>query len=86
MSNGSITNLPLGTAMVGGAIAMAILDLLVKKKVLTIDDVQGALKTAEDSFVNSPGITGSIDGARIIGEIAELFTKRWRKRRAFQGY
>jgi hypothetical protein len=84
MSNASITNLPLGTAMVGGAIAMAILDLLVKKNVLTIDDVQGALKTAEGSFINSPNVTGSVDGARIIGEMSELFTRRWRRRRAFQ--
>jgi hypothetical protein len=84
MSNASITNLPLGTAMVGAAIAMAILDLLVKKNVLTIDDVQGALRTAEDSFINSPKVSGSVDGARIIGEMTELFTRRWRRRRAFQ--
>jgi hypothetical protein len=84
MSNASITNLPLGTAMVGAAIAMAILDLLVKKNVLTIDDVQGALKAAEGSFITSPNVTGSVDGARIIGEMTELFTRRWRRRRAFQ--
>jgi len=73
MSNTSVSSRPLsrplGTAMVGGAIAMAILDLLVKKNVLTIDDVQGALKTAQLSLINSPTVAGSIDGARIIGEI-----------------
>jgi hypothetical protein len=84
MSNASINNRPHGAAMVGGAIAMAILDLLVKKNVLTIDDVQGALKTAEGSLINSPAVAGSIDGARIIGEIAEQFTRRWRRRRRFQ--
>ena len=42
MSNASFSR-PLGTAMVGGAIAMAILDLLVRKNVLTVDDVQGGL-------------------------------------------
>ena len=39
MSNASFTSRPLGTAMVGGAIAMAILDLLVRKNILTVDDV-----------------------------------------------
>jgi hypothetical protein len=63
--------------MVGGAIAMAILDLLVRKNVLTIDDVQGALKTAQGSLVNSPAVAGSIDGARIIGEITEQITIRY---------
>ena len=38
MSNTSFSR-PLGTAMVGGAIAMAILDLLVRKNILTVDDV-----------------------------------------------
>ena len=54
MSNASFTSRPLGTAMVGGALAMAILDLLVRKNVLTVDDAQGALKTAQSSLVNSP--------------------------------
>jgi hypothetical protein len=75
---------PLGTAMVGGAIAMAILDLLVRKNVLTIDDVQGALKTAQGSLINSPAVSGSIDGARIIGEIAEQITIRYRDK--WNGY
>jgi hypothetical protein len=64
--------------MVGGAIAMAILDLLVKKNVLTVDDVQGALKTAQGSLINAPAVSGSIDGARIIGEITEQITRRYR--------
>jgi hypothetical protein len=75
---------PLGTAMVGGAIAMAILDLLVKKNVLTIDDVQGALKTAQGSLASSPAVAGSIDGARIIGEITEQITIRYRDK--WNGY
>jgi hypothetical protein len=75
---------PLGTAMVGGAIAMAILDLLVRKNVLTIDDVQGALKTAQGSLNNAPTISGSLDGARIIGEIAEQITIRYRDK--WNGY
>ena len=76
----SIGSRSFGTAMVGGAIAMAILDLLVKKNVLTIDDVQGALKTAQGSLINSPAVSGSIDGARIIGEITEQITRRYRDR------
>ncbi len=76
MSNASVCAPPFGTAMVGGAIAVAILDLLVKKKVLTIDDVQRALKTAQGSLINSPAVNGSMDGARIIGEITAEFTMR----------
>jgi hypothetical protein len=72
---------PLGTAMVGGAIAMAILDLLVRKNMLTLDDVQGALKTAQASLIASPAVAGSLDGARIIGEIAEQITISYRDRR-----
>jgi hypothetical protein len=85
MSKASITYLPFGTGLVGGAIAMAILDLLLRKNVLTIDDVQGALKTAQGSLMNSPAVAGSIEGARIIEEIAEQFATRWRKQQqAFQ--
>ena len=62
MSNASFTR-PLGTAMVGGAIAMAILDLLVRKNILTVDDVQGALTTAQSSLISSPAVQGSLDGA-----------------------
>ena len=62
--------------MVGGAIAIAILRLLVRKNVLTIDDVRSALETAQGSLVSSPTVTGSIDGARIIGEITERFAGR----------
>ena len=80
MSNTSIStrplSRPLGTAMVGGAIAMAILDLLVKKNLLTIDDVHWALRTAQGSLANSPSVAGSIDGARIIREIIEQITSR----------
>ena len=83
MSNASISNRPLGTAMVGGAIAIAILDLLVKKNVLTIDDVRRALKTAQGCLINSPTVTGSIEGARIIEEIREQFATRWQKQQAF---
>ena len=70
MSNASFSR-PLGTAMVGGAIAMAMLEVLVRKNVLTIDDVQGVLKTAQSSLVNAPTVQGSLDGARIIGEIKD---------------
>ena len=76
MSRASSSIGPSGTAMVGGAIAIAILDLLVRKNVLTIDDVRSALKTAQGSLVNSPTVNGSIDGARIIGEIAERLAGR----------
>ncbi len=64
--------------MVGGAIAMAILDLLVRKNMLTVDDVQGALTTAQSSLISSPAVQGSLDGARIIGEIKDLFARRER--------
>ncbi len=82
MSKASVTYLPFGTTLVGGAIAMAILDLLVKRKVLSFDDVQGALNTAQGSLINSPAVTGSIEGARIIEEIREQFATRWRKQEA----
>ena len=85
MSNASLTSRPLGTALVGGALAMAILDLLVRKNVLTVDEAQGALKTAQSSLTNAPSVHGSLDGARIIGEIRDLFTRRerghWTERR-----
>jgi hypothetical protein len=85
MSNASFTSRPLGTAMVGGAIAMATLDILVQKNVLTADDVQAVLKTAQSSLVNSPRVYGSLDGARIIGEIKDIFARRergqWSERR-----
>jgi hypothetical protein len=84
MSNASFSR-PLGTAMVGGAIAMAILDLLVRKNILTADDVQGALTTAQSSLISSPAVHGSLDGARVIGEIKDLFARRergqWNERR-----
>jgi hypothetical protein len=84
MSNASVSR-PLGTAMVGGAIAMAVLDLLVRKNILTVDDVQGALTTAQSSLISSPAVHGSLAGARIIGEIKDLFARRergqWNERR-----
>jgi hypothetical protein len=84
MSNASLSR-PLGTAMVGGAIAMSILDLLVRKNILTVDDVQGALTTAQSSLISSPAVHGSLDGARVIGEIKDLFARRergqWNERR-----
>ena len=76
MSNASNSIGPSGTALVGGAIALAILRLLVKKNVLSVDDVHKALKAAQGSLINSPAVTGSMDGARIIGEITEQFTRR----------
>ena len=53
--------------MVGGAIAMAVLDLLVRKNILTVDDVQGGLTTAQSSLISSPAVHGSLNGARILG-------------------
>ena len=64
--------------MVGGAIAMATLELLLQKNVLNLDDVQAVLKTAQSSLVNAPTVQGSLDGARIIGEIKDLFFGRQR--------
>ena len=85
MSNASFTSRPLGTALIGGAIAMATLDILVRKNILTADDVQAVLKTAQSSLVSSPRVYGSLDGARIIGEIKDLFARRergcWSERR-----
>jgi hypothetical protein len=81
MSEASFSR-PLGTAMVGGAIAMAILDLLVRKNILTVDDVQGALTTAQSSLIASPQVHGSLDGARLIGEIKDLVAGRGRDQRA----
>jgi hypothetical protein len=64
---------------------MAILDVLVRKNVLTVDEAQGALKTAQSSLTNAPSVHGSLDGARIIGEIRDLFARRerghWTERR-----
>jgi hypothetical protein len=60
-------------------------DLLVRKNILTIDDVQGALTTAQSSLISSPAVQGSLDGARVIGEIKDLFARRersqWNERR-----
>jgi hypothetical protein len=78
MPNASLTSRPLGTAMVGGAIAMATLEILLQKNVLNLDDVQAVLKTAQSSLVNAPTVQGSLDGARIIGEIKDLFFGRER--------
>jgi hypothetical protein len=78
MSNASFTSRPLGTAMVGGAIAIATLDILVQKNLLTVDDVQAVLKTAQRALVDSPRVYGSLDGARIIGEIKDIFARRER--------
>jgi hypothetical protein len=83
MSKASITYLPFGTSLAGGAIAMAILDLLVKKNVITFDDVQSALKTAQGCLRNSSTVKGSLEGERIIEEITEQFATRWRTQQAF---
>jgi hypothetical protein len=64
--------------MVGGAVAMATLEVLVQKNVLIVDDVQAVLKTAQSSLVDAPTVQGSLDGARIIGEIKDLFFGRER--------
>lgn len=69
---------PSGIAMAGGAIAIAILDLLVKKRVLTIDDVRCALRKAQGSLGDTPAVAGASDGARIIGEITEHYDRRRR--------
>jgi hypothetical protein len=79
MSNAPFSR-PLGTAMVGGAIAMATLEVLVQKNVLSVDDVHTVLKTAQSTLVNAPTVQGSLDGARIIGEIKDLFFGRDRDR------
>src|ERR1700721_4725963 len=60
MSNAPFSR-PLGTAMVGGAIAMATLEVLVQKNVLSVDDVHTVLKTAQSTLVNAPTVQGSLD-------------------------
>jgi len=77
MSNASFSR-PLGTAMVGGALAMATLEVLIQKNVLTIDEAQRALNTAQTALVNAPSVHGALDGAKIISEIKELFFGRER--------
>jgi hypothetical protein len=77
MSNASYGR-PLGTALVGGAVAMATLEVLVQKNVLSLDDVHAVLKTAQRSLVDAPTVQGSLDGARIIGEIKDQFFGRER--------
>lgn len=85
MANASFTSRPLGTAMVGGALAMAVLDLLVRKNLLTADEADGALATAQNSLAGAPSVHGALDGARIIGEVRDLFAGRerahWTERR-----
>ena len=44
-----------------------------RKNILTVDDVQAVLTTAQSSLISSPAVQGSLDGARIIGEIKDLF-------------
>ena len=39
---------------------------------------KAVLKTAQSSLVNAPTVQGSLDGARIIGEIKDLFFGRER--------
>ena len=55
------------------------------ENILTVDDVQGALTTAQSSLISSPAAHGSLDGAKIIGEIKDLFARRergqWNERR-----
>ena len=60
---------------------MATLDMLIQKNVLTVDDVQAVLKTAQSSLVDSPRVYGALDGARIIGEIKDIFARRERDQR-----
>ena len=62
---------PSATALVGGAIAVAILRLLVQKNLLSIADARGVLKSAQRSLACSPAVAGSVDGATIIAEITE---------------
>ena len=57
---------------------MATLEVLVQKNVLSLDDVQTVLKTAQSSLVDAPNVQGSLDGARILGEIKDLFFGRER--------
>lgn len=82
MSNVSFTSRPLGTAMVGGAVAMATLEVLVQKNLLTIDDIEAVLNTAQNALVDAPAVHGSLDGARIIGEIRAIFAGRERGHRS----
>ncbi len=72
---------PSGVAMVGGAIAIAILDLLVKRRVLTVDDVKSALRKAQGSLCDAPAVAGANDGARIIAEMTEQYARRRRTTR-----
>ena len=81
MSNASFGR-PFGTAMVGGAVAMATLEVLLQKNVLSLDEVQAVLKTAQSSLVSAPTVQGSLDGARIIGEIKDQFFGRERGQRS----
>ena len=82
MSKASITYLPFGTALVSGAIVMAILDVLIKKNVLTFVVVHSALKAAQGCLKASPAVTGSLEGDRIIEEVTEQLATRWRKQQA----
>lgn len=76
MSHASNSVCPSAPGLVGGALAMAILDLLVKKKILTLDDAQRVLLTAQNALIRSAPVAGSIDGARIIGEMTEQVAGR----------
>jgi hypothetical protein len=39
---------------------------------------KGALTTAQSSLISSPQVHGSLDGARVIGEIKDVFARRER--------
>ena len=85
MSNPSFSR-PLGTAMVGGAVAMAILSLSgAKEHPHCRRCPRTPLTTAQSSLISSPAAHGSLDGARIIGEMKDLFARRergyWTERR-----
>jgi hypothetical protein len=67
---------PLGTAIATGTILAALMDLLIKKDVLTIPEVRSVLETAMKEIGPRTAMTGGLDAAQFIGELQRYFSER----------
>jgi hypothetical protein len=70
-----MSNLPLATAIAGGAVISALLDALVKKGVLTGTEIQKVLSEAQGALVSSPDLDVA-EAARIVSGWYQQFAHR----------
>src|SRR5262249_14988084 len=71
----NVANIPLSTAIAGGAVIGSLLDTLVAKGVLNRDDVQSILTNAQSSLVSATD-SDIIMAARIVSGWFQKFTDR----------